>query len=55
MNGNGKWCDKDKINNKKKTVVQTKDVYNGIINKYLKKIYDQRSKLMILHEYANEK
>ena len=50
MNGNIKLCSQDKIKYKQKSIVQKKDEYNDIINKYLQKIADQRHKLLILRE-----
>ena len=54
MNGNGTWCAKEKINNNQNSIVQKRDAYDEIINKYLQKIDDQRSKLLVLGEEAIE-
>ena len=54
MNGNGKWCAQDKINNKQNLVIQKKDKYNDVINKYLQKINDQKRKSLILRDESFE-
>ena len=43
-----------KINNKKNSVVQKKDTSNHVINKNIRKIDDQRRKLLILREKGIE-
>ena len=50
MNGNEKWCTKNKINNKQYSVAKKKDKYDDVIDKYLQKIDDQKRKLLILRE-----
>ena len=50
MNGNLKWFAQEKINNKKNSVVQKKEEYNDVINKYLQKSNNQIRKLLILSE-----
>ena len=36
-NGNGRWCDQEKMNNKQNSVVQKMDAYSDIIKKIYKK------------------
>ena len=50
MNVNVKCCDQDKINNTQNLVIQKKEKYNDVINKYLQKIDDQKRKLLIPSE-----
>ena len=52
VNGNGKWCAQEKINNKQNLVVQKKDAYDDVMNNHLQEIDDQRRKLLILREEA---
>ena len=54
-NRNGKWCAQGEINNTQKSVLQKKDAYDDVINKYIQKMNDQRRKSLILHEEAIEK
>ena len=54
MNGNVRWCSQDKINKKQNSIVQKKDEYNYVINKYIQKIYYQRRTLLIIGEEAIE-
>ena len=54
VNGYGRWCAQDKINNKQNSFVQNKYGYYDVINNYIQNIDDQRRKLLILSEESIE-